>query len=196
MSKPALCLVVDCDNQQRTRGYCKAHYARLQRWGNPLGGLPSRTRAPVEDRLKRNLKPNENGCLEWMGDRYKRGYGRIREGGSSHRSLYTHRVAWISANGEIPDGMYVCHKCDNRLCCNPDHLFLGTPADNSADMVAKGRSARGESAPGAFLTEADIRRIRQLRSEGLLYTQISDRTGVDHRYVGAICRRTAWRHVA
>lgn len=74
--------------------------------------------------------------MEWTGATLK-GYGQIGDG----RCLrYTHRVAWELVNGPIPDGMHVCHHCDNPPCCNVDHLFLGTDADNNADMIAKGRA--------------------------------------------------------
>ncbi len=81
------------------------------------------------------------GCRPWTGGADKDGYGLVTIGGVRYR---THRVAWEIANGSIPDGLLVLHKCDNPPCCNTDHHFLGTHVDNMADKVAKGRQAKGE----------------------------------------------------
>ncbi len=75
-------------------------------------------------------------CQEWMGNRNNKGYGRI---GISGKSQQAHRVAWTIMYGDIPDGLCVCHRCDNPICVNVNHLFLGTVMDNTQDMIAKGR---------------------------------------------------------
>jgi hypothetical protein len=81
-------------------------------------------------------------CIEWAKSRYRNGYGAASIGNG--RMGYAHRVAWEQANGPIPAGMLVLHRCDNRPCVNVEHLFLGTQQDNMDDMWSKGRGATGE----------------------------------------------------
>lgn len=106
----------------------------------------------------------ENGCLNWTGSIDTRGYGHLRWEG---RICRAHRVAYAVVNGAIPQTVcgsrsVIMHTCDNRICCNPDHLRLGTQRENMADMVAKRRQARlpGESNGRAVLTVSDVRAIR------------------------------------
>jgi hypothetical protein len=92
-------------------------------------------------------------CWEWPGGTHNSGYGMLVIGG---KQLRAHRVIYESEVGPIHAGMIVCHKCDNRKCCRPDHLFLGTHSDNAADRNAKGRQARGERHGRAKLTDAQV----------------------------------------
>lgn len=78
-----------------------------------------------------------DGCWEWQGRRHGRGYGVTGHG------IFTHRLSWEVHNGPIPDGLYVLHRCDNRICVRPDHLFLGTALDNARDAMAKDRHCSG-----------------------------------------------------
>ena len=106
-----------------------------------MGGAPG---TPGE-RLSRRLVVKDSGCREWTGALDRSGYGRI---GMDHKVAFTHRLAWELANGPIPDGLFVCHHCDNPPCCQTEptegypegHLFLGTDGDNSRDSAAKGRN--------------------------------------------------------
>ena len=107
--------------------------------------MPTKPMAP-EVRIQRATQTDEAGCWNWMLSKDRIGYGRMKvQLGSRERFRFTsaHRYAYEVFIGEIPDGMYVLHKCDNRACCNPDHLFLGTQQDNMLDMWRKGRGPRG-----------------------------------------------------
>jgi hypothetical protein len=103
----------------------------------------TRSRTPVADRLFSKLRPMSSGCIEFTGDRHRTGYGKLRRGGQGEGMIRTHRLAWEINNGPIPEGMFVLHHCDNRLCCNPDHLYVGTKADNMRDMSVRKRSHYG-----------------------------------------------------
>jgi len=118
---------------------------------------PGPKRRSAAERIAALSAVSESGCLLWRGHKGNTGYGLIslREPGGQ-RTRLVHRVAWENANGPIPEGMYVLHRCDTKLCCNPAHLFLGTHVDNMADMAAKGRAQRVRKK----LTDRDVELIR------------------------------------
>lgn len=128
--------------------------------------VPCRLPSVSERFWSRVDKAGANDCWLWTGGTVGRiGYGAFS---IDNRSTSTHRVAWELTYGPIPDGYHVLHRCDVRLCVNPDHLFLGTNADNMADRNAKGRCAHGPSHSAAILNGLQHKRAISLnRSLGL-----------------------------
>lgn len=133
------------------------------------------------------------GCLLWTGYRIPCGYGEY--GYSKTERILTHRLAWQIANGPIPEGLCVLHKCDTRAYVNPDHLFVGTRQDNVADMMAKGRVARGEAKRSARLTEADVRRIRTLHRLGVPRRLLAAHYAMSWDTISDIVSGRRWAHV-
>jgi hypothetical protein len=137
-----------------------------------------------------------DGCWNWIAFKNYKGYGAISipmDGRSLPRAA--HKVSWVKAHGDVPDGLCVLHKCDNRACVNPAHLFLGTPKDNSADMVAKGRQNRGEKRPLAKLGEEQIRAIRAAGRDVMTKT-LAAQYGISSTTVGKVRNGRRWTHVA
>jgi hypothetical protein len=137
-------------------------------------------------------------CWTWNGMRRggKNGpsYGLLRLKGRG--LMRAHRASWLIHFGPIADGLGVCHRCDNPQCTNPDHLFLGTQADNMRDAVSKERCVRGEAVNSAVLTALTVRMIRIIRSEtGIGAKALSKELGLPLAAVTGVMYRGTWRHV-
>lgn len=132
-------------------------------------------------------------CWEWTGGRTAQGYGRMSVGGG--RETTTHRFSYETFYGPIPDGLFVCHSCDNRLCVNPRHLWLGTHAENRADMVTKGRNSRGVMVKHSILDDAAVLTIRERRAKGDLLREIADDYGITLASVCDVVKRRTWKHI-
>lgn len=130
-------------------------------------------------------------CVKWNGKVNSRGYGYLWHKG---RNRVAHAVAWETANGiPVPGGMEVCHRCDNPLCVNPEHLFVATHAQNMRDCADKGRRTLGELSAKAKLNWRKAGAIRALWASGWSLRQIGRRYGVDSKTVHAIVRLQTWR---
>lgn len=170
----------------------------------------------LEDALTRHALKTE-GCWEWTSvrlkvpngkDKGKLGYGLIQRYANKKRTItLAHRAAYELAHGPIPEGLCVLHKCDNRGCVNPDHLFLGSKGENNSDRNKKGRQARGEGHPRVKLTEQDVLEIRRTYKhyprgtaapiEDRPYTAsgMSKRYGVSLRAIRNILNGKNWRYL-
>lgn len=148
-------------------------------------------------KVRKHRHPDK--CWSWRASTHKDGYGWIKIAG---RMDLAHRASWMVNFGAIPRGLYVLHKCDNPVCTNPKHLFLGTQIDNMKDMSAKGRrigrptSGKGERAGGAKLTEKQVLAIRsRYAMGGVSQCALAKRYGLTPSPIGQIINRITWRHI-
>lgn len=180
---------VRCASRARGRGYgfcsqkCAGAYAAARR------------AVALVDRFWPKVKVGaKDECWPWIaGAKTHWGYGRINVGG---KAMHANRVAYELTHGPVPDGMFVCHRCDNPSCCNPAHLWLGTGLENTQDMDRKGRRRtvvrRGEASTSAKLTESDVRKIR---ASALEDKRAAEAFGITPQQVRNIRSRRHWRHV-
>ena len=151
--------------------------------------LNARTTAPA--RFLKKLHHDSSGCHLWTGNKSRTGYGLFKLNG---KTVSAHRYAWVLSNGPIPEGMSVCHSCDTRSCCNVSHLFIGTHAENMADMVAKHRGVnlRGSDHGSSKLSEEDILKIRASNRRQI---DIAAELGISQTHVSDIQCRKTWKHL-
>lgn len=148
---------------------------------------------PLEARFWKNVS-RQGDCWEWQGMTNKKGYGTITV---EARSQLAHRVS-LKLNGvELPDDKDVLHSCDNPPCVRPSHLSVGTQADNTADMVTKGRQkgAVGSRNAKAKLTDTQVLEIRHRWYEGAKQTALAKEYGVSQPMIGYIVRKERWTHL-
>ena len=199
-----MCSTAGCVSAHFARGLCNNCYKKLRRRALPLP--PLSPRRSFAERFWEKVAPSSvehpllhTHCLLWNGTRSKRGYGVVQVY-KSH-DIRAHRVAWNLTRGAIPDGMLVCHHCDNPPCVNPDHLFLGTKADNAKDMASKGRApaqvhpermSNGEKHPLSKLTNVEALEIRDSIE---LLRILAARFHVSEATISRIRNRKKWKYV-
>lgn len=198
MPRPARnCSIDGCGKRHQAHGYCIKHLWRFKQHGNPV--QPVWTDKSWEQRFKEKIgQPAANGCWPWLGFCNEAGQGWVNsrtKGGTTiaSRASYEHFI------GQISSGLYVCHKCDNPRCVNPDHLFLGTQKENMLDAVSKRRHSYGEKVKQSRLTEANVLEIRatigpdrSFRGELL---RLSKRFGVSPTCIRHVVMGRTWAHL-
>lgn len=161
-----------------------------------LNGVPAET---VQERLRRRSIVTAGGCWEFSGCIQENGYSRLR---LRSQTWYGHRASFVAFKGEVPEGMDVCHTCDNRRCVNPDHLFAGTRDDNMKDCRAKGRMSRGQKHSAVVmaarekrskLTKAQASAARRLMQHGVSHRWLAKKLGVSPDTLRLINKGKTWR---
>lgn len=192
------CCVEDCLSIIKAKGLCQAHYVRMLR-GQDLS-KPLTRAGTDEERFKAKTKLNpDTGCWEWTASKNTNGYGQFSYQGTPEQA---HRVAWLLFRGAIPadDSAYgtlnVLHKCDNPVCVNPEHLFLGDQSANIFDAVSKDRWGKrgltGEAHGRAMITENDVRKIRSSKE---CVTALAERFHISTSAIRHILKRRSWKHL-
>ncbi len=181
-----LCSINGCNSDLYQSKYCSKHYKRWYRYGDPL-----RERPTVIERFfdKIELIPFSS-CWYWMGHLDKDGYGSMK---IKKKVVRAHRYSYAVHNGPILDGRIIMHSCDNPSCVNPSHLSAGTNAENSRDMVKKGRTNApyGESAHNSKLKNTDVIKIKEL-SVALSQSKIARIFCIDQSSVSRIISGKRW----
>jgi hypothetical protein len=169
--------------------------------------LKSFSEEEVIQRFYDKIDKVENGCWMWTGWKFKDGYGGFNV---RRRTVRAHRWAYKYFVGPIPEGMCVCHKCDNPACVNPDHLWIGTNIDNMRDEREKGRTPNGDrngkrTCPEKIIkgikvgvpkiTEMDVKEIRAMCGEGYCYKEIAKKFGISPGSISKIKFRVNWKQV-
>jgi len=155
---------------------------------------------PVEERFWDHVsRASPAECWEWQGAIEGSGYGYMTLTRTPRRWVRAHRLSYEMHHGPIPDGLAVCHRCDNRLCVNPAHLFAGTWGDNNADRAARGRGREnrqhGRANLNAKLTEANVREIISAVASGESQGSVSRRIGISQAQVSKIVHGKSWAHL-
>jgi hypothetical protein len=147
-------------------------------------------------RLKENYEKHvirQNGCWDWKGKSQK-GYPKMTCRKALGANL-GHRASWIIHNGKIPSNLSVLHKCDNKICTNPHHLFLGTNEDNVNDMLSKKRNPMGSKVGTSKLMENQVKEIKYLIRDGKSSREIAEKFNVTYQAISLIKNGINWKHV-
>lgn len=178
------------------RTHCKpCRNAALRLVRARKNGLEAPLPMDVVSKFERSIERiTESGCWIWTGgtNHGRKGYGRFSHYGSRGKRTYAHRFAYETFKGPVPDGLFVCHKCDVPYCVNPDHLFLGTSMDNFLDAQRKGRTVKGERSFNAKLSDE---KVREIRRSSLTRRELSDLFDVSYSAIRDVLGNLTWKHI-
>lgn len=182
-NRPSLSACRECGYRSRRL------LALCHQCGNEMTSTTPRVSRRTERHFWDGAIPCSLGCLVWQRCRDRHGYGtaRIYPPGAAGIVMTAHRVAWTYTYGEIPAGMHVLHRCDNPPCIRPDHLFLGTNADNARDRKEKGRTVNISK-----INAAQVRTVLEERMLGLSLSALARRHGISESQIQRICARKSW----
>lgn len=192
------CSVENCDSKRTAQKLCNKHYIRFKKHGDVT--ITKRNMGngkTLQEKFwsKAILTANPQKCWLWQAG-ISCGYGQFTLSVEGKKETRAHRVAFFLFYGISPNTLSVCHKCDTTACVNPHHLFLGTAADNSADMVNKDRSLKGERHLKSKLTKEDVVSIKRQLLQGRSGTELSRVFNVNHTTISRIKLGHSWNHIS
>lgn len=183
-----MCSIEDCQKPLHAKGLCKRHYQQQWATGSPIIHRPNPWGTPEERFWRYVEKHEESCCWLWNGNKDKDGYGVLQLNGKSH--IRAHRFSYATFSGEIPEGLFVLHTCNNTSCVNPSHLYVGNHKDNMAYCVLSKRTLKGERNPNAKFTDAVVAMIRESTKTN---AEISKEFNISRAHVYSI-RRGEYRN--
>lgn len=187
------CSVDGCGLRATRKGFCRTHYVRWMKTGDPLNRGQQLRHGTTEERLAAYIDRSggPDACWPWTRGKTSSGYGSMRnkEGGTQ----IAHRVVMEQVHGPIDRALDVMHLCNNPPCCNPAHLSIGTRIENQAYMVESGRACTGERNGMSRLTAENVAEIRSLRGAGWKQRELAARFGVAQSTISKIDRGARWR---
>lgn len=188
------CSLPYCDKPVFARGYCASHYYAFRKYGDPEAVKQKQHHGlTLVERFNLYVVKHEGACWDWESFKDPNGYGRLNVNG---RPQLAHRISYQIHFGTIPKGKAVCHKCDNPTCTNPDHLFLGTQADNVADMHWKNRARkRGMKGTEHHMAKMSEDTVRAIRSSDASDSQLAEQYKVSRATIHSIRTRRSWKHI-
>lgn len=193
----SVCCIKGCNAKSLALGLCANHWRRNKKYGSPVASKNHagqyRGLSP-EERFWPRVKKQLSGCWEWGGAKDQDGYGVFRGEVGGVKFNRAHRFSYAVHFGEIPEGSYICHSCDNPKCVNPEHLWAGTPRDNMEDRDAKGRRIVnfGESCTSSKITKDQAAAIL---IDPRPYVVIAEEYNIAASTVGSIKNRESWASI-
>lgn len=186
------CTAPQCPEKYFNKGFCKLHYDRFMKHG--MTEKKERIyKVNPEERFHQHYKINqENNCWEWIKPLDKHGYGEIWV---HTRKFKSHRYSYILHNGEIPLDRIICHRCGNKICVNPEHLYAGTYKDNVADAIRMREIPIGEDNYLAKLTNSQVKEIKIKLSQGSRNCDLANEYKVNKNRISAIKTGIIWKHI-
>ncbi len=170
----------DCGNITQVISSC------LRKGKSTSCGCRMSFKTPHIERFLSNFSKEGDGCWEWKGSRGKNKYGVLSLDGTQ---VYAHRFSYEHFKEPIPDGMYICHTCDNRCCVNPEHLWAGTPQDNISDCLSKCRNS-------TVLNKEDVLKIRDMHeTKGLSLRKLAGLFNAGTSTIHRVVNRKSWKHI-